>query len=457
MIQVARANCHVASSASRLQHILETILQPLSSGDLLPLPPPPGSTLPKHRFGVLFVDDVHLCQSKESDNVWALLRQLIVDQYLLPLTPAAGQRKFPWAPVRHMAFVVAATSRQVPKHSPAEGSGAEGGAAEPHQLRGAMPQAWQESRIGLAIKERSLTSFIHLNMLPPTRVETFGILSRGLGEHFNSASCSSEIRKLTPALCNATLTVIEGLEPLLRPSRMSAMYAQLDLRKVILIGRRLCVARGDALRKRREAILLWLHESRNVVCSSMMVPADEQLCLRHIAATGSKIFIPHQDSKNRRALLALEAEFLRALENLEYAPVPVYLEKMIKQDEAILNAAGRFEFSATQGEGGVSGGGAGGGGNVGRKEEGGAAGWLAGGLQTLAEPENEEEASVSDSGTNEDRELTPPSGRAPAAPDTLQMSYVAVKTADGIWRAEPLQVKCAYPSRAPPGKMRIPL
>ena len=45
----------------------------------MPLAPAAG-TSQFERFGILFVDDIHLAPLAESDSVWALLRQLIVEQ-----------------------------------------------------------------------------------------------------------------------------------------------------------------------------------------------------------------------------------------------------------------------------------------------------------------------------------------------------------------------------------------
>ena len=126
------------------------------------------------------------------------------------------------------------------------------------QMSGSVPQAWQDSDKGRCIKSRCLASFIHLNMLPPTRSETLSIVSRGLSANFSATSTSSEIRKLLQPLGNATLQVVEGLGPLLRPSRMSAVYAQMDLRKVVRIARRMCLVRRDALRIRLACVCVFV-------------------------------------------------------------------------------------------------------------------------------------------------------------------------------------------------------
>ena len=46
--------------------------------------------------------------------------------------------------------------------------------------------------------------------------------------------------------------------------------------------------RGHALSFRRDGIQLWLHETRTVVCDALMVPADQVLCQRHIAAVAAR-------------------------------------------------------------------------------------------------------------------------------------------------------------------------
>jgi hypothetical protein len=54
-----------------------------------------------------------------------------------------------------------------------------------------------------------------------------------------------------------------------------------------------CQVRGDALSFRRDGIQLWLHETRTVVCDALMVPADEVLCQRHIAAVAARCVCVH--------------------------------------------------------------------------------------------------------------------------------------------------------------------
>ena len=359
---VGRWNAHASSSATSLHQTLDSMLQPLSSGDLVPLPPQAGSQgVANERCGVLFVDDVHLAPLQESDNVWSFMRQLIRDQCVYPRAPVAGQRKFPWAPIRHMAYVVAMTSRHLPPRSATFGDSAGGGimtgprapssAEMGHDCTGGgrAEGAWESNAdVGRHIRSRCLTAFVHFNMLPPTRNETLGILARGLRAHYVGTDCSLETQKLLDPIASATLQVVESLGSVLRPSRMACLYSEMDLRKVIKIARRMCLVRGDALRSRREAILLWLHEARNAVADSLMSNSDEILCKRHIAVVCAKVFSKDQDRKNKRVMAILEAGFLKDVKEIQYAVLPPdFANKVPVQGEQGESDLGLDDFERT--------------------------------------------------------------------------------------------------------------
>ena len=267
---------------------------------------------------MLFLDDIHLAPVAESDNVWSLLRQLISERYVFPLTPSAGLRKFPWVPIRHMAYVVAKTSRHFQPRSTIMGTSS--GAHDASNVVGAE-EAWSDSEVGRAIRSRSLNSFVHLSMLPPTRNETLAILSRGLRAHFTETWAKPDILKLMDSVCGAALMAVESLGGVLRSSRPACAYAQMDLRKVAKIARSMCRVRGDQLRSKREAVVLFIHETKQIVCDSMMRQEDKLACHKQIAQVCAKVFTKENQVKSKRALQLLETAFLKDVQNIEYAYV----------------------------------------------------------------------------------------------------------------------------------------
>ena len=268
---------------------------------------------------MLFLDDIHLAPVAESENVWSLLRQLISERFVFPLAPSAGLRRFPWAPIRHMAYVVTKTLRPFQPRALTMGDISIPAGSDAVNSAVGAEEAWSDSEVGRAIRSRSLTSFVHLTMLPPTRSETLAILSRGLRAHFFETCARPDILKLMDSICSATLMVVEALGGVLRSSRPQCAYAQMDLRKVVKIARAMCRVRGDQLRSKREAIVLFLHETRQSVCDALMRPDDKLACHKHIARVCAKVFSKEQDRKNKRAMMILEVNFLKDLQNCEYA------------------------------------------------------------------------------------------------------------------------------------------
>ena len=298
-----------------------------------PLPAVSGSLGgPKERFGVLFLDDIHMAPVAESENVWSLLRQLISERFVFPLVPSAGLRRFPWAPIRHMAYVVTKTLRPFQPRALTMGDSCVPAGSDAVNSAVGAEEAWSDLEVGRAIRSRSLTSFVHLTMLPPTRSETLAILSRGLRTHFSETCARPDILKLMDSICSATVMVLEALGGVLRSSRPACAYAQMDLRKVVKIARAMCRVRGDQLRSKREAIVLFLHETRQSVCDTLMRPDDRLTCQKHIARVCAKVFSKEQDRKNKRALMILEVNFLTDLQNCEYAYLtPAQAEKLPRQ------------------------------------------------------------------------------------------------------------------------------
>ena len=321
---VGRVNWHPYMTATKVQDILEGMLQPTTSGSaaatLVPLlPSQSGQSMPKKRYGVFFLDDMHLASSSDSDNVWSMLRQLASDHFVLPLAPVSGLCKFPFINVQNMSYVVAMTSRPPL-------SGSELCKDSSSSLQG----KWSTSRSSHdSIRSRSLTFFVPLNILPPSSSDALAIISRGLMNHFVPTGCSEDIRKtlelIVKSLASGTVQVVQGVGLVFPASSKARALATMDLRKMVTLARRLCVVQGNEVLNKNEVVHLFLHEAREILCDAVMMPADRDTCLRHIATVSTNIFSSERERRNKRGMAILETRFLKHLHTLQFAEVPTSL------------------------------------------------------------------------------------------------------------------------------------
>ena len=74
-----------------------------------------------------------------------------------------------------------------------------------------------------------------------------------------------------------------------------------------------------------------------------------QLISRYLTAVTARVFLSSKESKNKNATSQLEADYITAIGNLEYAAIPAYLERLIENDEAARAAAAHVDEGSASG------------------------------------------------------------------------------------------------------------